>query len=195
MLLRLIALAALIGVLSGCVVGQSVPLDHMPQEAQHKSRNIMVSVNVDDSRSFVVNKEEDPNYIGEYRSGFGIPYNVTIANSDTLAKQIRSDLEEELRNLGFILGEASKTLLVSIREWNFDAYINTRFWYEIRVAVLGKSGTAIVTDTIEDELNIEGSVWVGPVFAVEEELPQYYNEIIDKLLRGNPKILAALNSN
>lgn len=194
MLFRLAAFAGVVGALSGCVAGQSIPLNHKPLEPRHELRNIEVAVAVEDKRSFIVNGDKNPDYIGHYRGGYGNPWDVTTASDDALAERIRMDLVEELENMGFTVGEPSKTLSVIIRQWNFDTYINGRFWYEIDVAVIGKGGNVLAKDTIKDEVKIKGSFWTGPTGAFEREIPRYYDQIIQDLLRGNPETLRALES-
>jgi uncharacterized lipoprotein YajG len=193
-LLRALALTLFAVIATGCVAGQSIKIDHEPEEVALEKKTISVSVKVDDARSFVRSGDEPSNYIGQYRAGFGNPWNVTTESGRPLADLFADDIEEELVNLGFAIGQndADKQLRVKIAEWNFDSYINAEIWYEVYVRALDARGAELAESRQQQRLEIPGSFWVGPKYAVQKRLPEIYAELIDSMVRGNPDIMDAL---
>lgn len=182
--------------LTGCVAGQSIALDHEPEEVVAPDRGMSVVVDVADEREFVVSGSESANYIGQYRAGFGNPWNVTTESGMTLADRFADDLAEELVNLGFSVTEsdASGSLNVQIRDWNFDTYINGRFWCDIDVSVLSADGRKIAASEVREMRDIQGSVMTGAKYAMEDAIPRIYSEVIDAIARSNSAVLDALHN-
>jgi len=114
-----------------------------------------------------------------------------------LAKMLKDDLESELRSLGFTVASVNncdRELKVNIIDWNFDTYINGKFWYDCSITVLDKVNNVLADSKITDTIIIKGSVWVGAKYAFEKELPIIYQKIIRGILRENPKVLSALKT-
>lgn len=178
-------------VLSGCVAGQSIRMDYKKPDGGANMLRGSASVVVDDNRSFIKNRSKSPAYIGHFRAALGNTWGVTTYKNVPLAKKMQKDLAIDLGAMGLDTTKGgNRSIHVSIVDWNFDAYSNARFWYEIKVTV--KNGTKVVEDVLKGEQAIRGSVMTGPKSAVKRELPIAYNAIIRKIARENPKILAAL---
>jgi hypothetical protein len=180
--------------LTGCVAGQYLKMDHTPTERAQASNNNAVQVAVEDNRSYVIDRSKRDYYIGRYRAGFGNTWDVTTFKKVPLKEQIKTDIAEELTNMGFSPSKAGKQLYISILEWNFDGYQNGRFWYEISVEVRDPQGKVLATSKLADEHIIRGTVMSGAKGGFEREMPGHYEEIIDSLIRSNPEILNALKS-
>lgn len=194
MLKNILTLFFSLWVLTACVAGQHLKMDHTPMEPEAvTARAGAVLVTVEDKRSYVLSREKKDYYIGHYRAGFGNVWDVTTYQKIPLKEQIKSDLSEELLNMGFVAPASGKKLLVSIIEWNFDGYQNGRFWYEIRVDVLNGSGDILTTSHLKDEVVIKGTVMSGAKGGFEREMPGQYNKIIDLIIRGNQKVLQAIS--
>jgi len=195
--IKAVVLSAAALMLSACVAGQSISLDHVPEEEQLVANNISVSVGVKDKRDYVESGDKSVDYIGHYRAGFGNTWDVSTQDDMALADLIATDLDEELSSLGFTAvkaGEGAKALDVQILDWNFDTYINGKFWYDIDVKVLSPSGDVLVSSRLQDQKEIKGSFWVGAKYAMEEGVPETYNEIISNVVRYNPPVLEALQA-
>lgn len=178
--------------LSACVAGQHLRIDHQPEEPTSEARNVSVSVKVDDHRSYILNKDKEEYYIGHYRATFGNTFDVTTQNKIPLKEQVQADLIEELLNLGFDTAEFGNVLGVEIVEWNFDSYQNGKFWYQINLTVDNPIGERLASTSIEDTVVIKGKVMTGAKGGFEEQMPGIYDDIIDRILRNNPTILQAL---
>lgn len=184
-----------LAVLSGCVAGQSIRMTYVPLSQPVESLNIAVSVQVNDDRPFVVNGDKTSSYLGHYRAGLGNTWDVNTQNKEPLASMIQRDLGAELQSLGFTVGpqaSAARMIKVSIVDWNFDTYINGKFWYDCRVMVLDGTGRQLSGQQLRDTVVIEGNIWVGAKYAFEREMPNVYRSILRKMVREAPTTLAAL---
>lgn len=194
--MKIVTILMSIIVLSGCVAGQSIKLDHEPTEDAKVSNSVSVAVNVADERSYVVNGKEPVDYIGQYRAGLGNTWNVTTKSKEPLATVFAKDIEQELQTLGFMVSDSgsdtNRSLLVTIRDWNFDMYMNGELWYEIDAQVTDQSGNELAVSRVSDRFEIAGNIWTGAKGAMEEWIPKYYDQLIDSLIRSNPGILEAL---
>lgn len=194
--IRLLFMLVLAWQLSGCVAGQRIDLNHETVEAQAPSVGTSVAVSVADERDFVVSGKESPDYIGQYRAGFGNPWNVTTGSRQSLADIVATDINEELESLGFTATDmnADGSLVVAIQDWNFDTYTNGRLWYDVKVQVISSTGAQLAESKVRDMQNIKGSLMTGAKYAMEEAVPRYYDELIDKIIRSNEVIRGALDS-
>lgn len=194
--LRPLLLFALVWLLAGCVAGQSIHMSHQPSTTVTAPLGITVQVVSQDRRPFVVNGDKPSNYIGHYRATFGNTWDVTTHNKRPLADNLRDDVARDLTALGFniVPRDGQRTLQIDIEQWNFDTYMNGRMWYQLRLTVTGADGQQLAQSVIEDTIVIEGSIWVGAKYAFERELPKIYSDVITRIARTNPPILAALKS-
>jgi len=191
--LGLLACATLLG---GCVVGQSLPAEYQATPATVSAGGAKVAVTVADERAFVKNGDKPPYFIGQYRGGFGNPWDVTTKDKVPLASLLQRDLETELKALGYVVvprTDASRVLDVSIADWKFDGMVNGKFWYELHARVKGADGAQLASSDVKDSQVIEGSIWTGAKGAIEAKMPELYAGAIRKLVRENPAIAEALN--
>lgn len=192
---RCLGIIFLFIVLSGCVAGQTLQLDYTAEYPGTRKSGTVVGVDVKDKRPFVVDGRKKPSYVGHYRAGFGNTWDVHTDDGEALATIIARDLSADLGTLGFKVANdltATRIIGVTIVDWNFDSYINAKVWYECLVSVRDQAGNALANTTIKDESRIEGSVMVGPKYAVEREMPKVYRSVIRKMVRENSSILQAL---
>jgi len=190
------ALAACAVLLGGCVVGQSVAptYDVGPAAA---ATGTPVALVVRDERPYVKNGEKPAFFIGQYRGGFGNPWNVSSEGDQPLASLLQRDLTKELQSLGHPVVAQSpgvRVLDVAIDEYQFDGYQNAKFWYLFNVRVIGPDGKAVAQSTVQDHQVIQGTFWEGAKGGVEKKLPELYAGAIRKLVRDNPSISAALSA-
>ena len=194
---RVFAVSALLAsatLLGGCVVGQSLPANYEAGPAV-AAKAVAVTATVHDERPYVKSGDKPPYFIGKYRAGFGNPWDVTTQDKQPLASLLQRDLAKELQALGYAVavpGGAARTLDVAIRDWNFDAYINGKFWYVLDIRVFGRDGQELVKTTVEEAQHIEGSFWTGAKGAFEEKMPELYAGAVRKLVRENATVSAAL---
>jgi hypothetical protein len=153
-----------------------------------------VAVVVEDKRDFVVSHDKVPAHLGHYRSLAGVPWDVDNENEIAVADQFRSDLEKELQDLGFRKGDAATgvTLAVTIVQFDFNTQVNGRLTFDLRVVAKAADGHVLASNQFEDSRVIKGSFLLGPIGAMKREVPVIYSEIIRKIVREDPVMLAAL---
>jgi len=194
--MKLFSLIPFVFILTGCVAGQEIALRYDPAApiAGYEGHGLPVSVSVADARPYIINHDKDPSYIGHYRGSYGNTWDVTNLNENPLADQLAADLSQELTRLGYqVVGIGpGKAIQVTIREFNFDAMWNGKFWYNVAIKVTN-NGKTLAESNIKDTANISGSALVGAKYAMEREIPSYYDQIIRGLIRANPTTLRALN--
>jgi len=179
--------------MSGCVVMQKVDVDYKPVAQENATEYKSVNLNVGDERSFVVTGSKDPSFIGLYRSGLGIPYDVNTEDNKPLAKVVEKSLMQELSALGFVKnGVDKKTLRVTINKWRFEGYQNTDFEYDINIKVLDAFGKEIAESTLKNRFMIEGTFLLGARGGVERDMPTIYKGIMQKIIKENDAIRLAL---
>ena len=190
---RILLLLVAVG-LSDCVTAAKFKLNYVAEAEELPGLgSTTFSVAVTDQRPYVTHGSKLPTYLGQYRDGWGIPREVVNEKKVPLAEQMVGDLRRELQSLGLVESSSpSKLMVVRIRDWNFDAGIDSRFWYDVEVSVESASGQALATDRVKDQKIIKGSLLAGPIPAIKKELPVHYAELIRELVRDNPSILAAL---
>lgn len=191
---KIVPLMLVAGALTACVAGRHLRFDHTPSEPPADSRGETVAVTVKDKRAYVLSHDKSASYVGHYRGRYAMPYDVTTYNEVPLSQRIADDLREELRNLGFQLSDAGKQIHVTIRDWNFDAYNDGKFWYELHIAVTGPDGDSLAESDLEDRIVIEGTALKRARGGFEREMPEIYARIINAVIRGNPPIRNALSS-
>jgi len=194
-LTRLLSVLAIPVLLAGCVAGQSLQADYEAPAAAVAADGPSVLLTVTDDRPYVKDGDKAPYYIGKYRAGFGNPWDVTTDNNEPLADILRRDLGEELTALGHPLKDtapADREMAVSIRDWNFDGYQNGQFWYETIIVVKAADGTVLATSSVKDKSGITGTFWEGAKGGFERDYPKLYAQAIQKMVRENDAVAAAL---
>ena len=182
--------------MAGCVVGQKIPLTYTPEQmdATQGVGTFPLSVTVADNRPYVASGDKGASFIGKYRSGFGIPYDVNTEGKTPLAQAIQRDLTADIRKAGFTVvpsATAERWVEVSILDYNFDCYQNCRVWIRLEMQVRDASGTVLYSKDLVDDREISGGAF-GPKYVVEEEIPKRYGAMIRNIVRGDAEAMAAL---
>jgi len=71
--------------------------------------------------------------------------------------------------------DAHRSLLLVLREWKTDTYLNTALIYDVSLTVLDDSGKSIVEKTINGRDDLGGSFWNPPAHA-KKEVPQAFKK-------------------
>ena len=178
---------------SGCAVNQKVGLTYDARAVVQSTESYpKVNISVNDKRTYVLDGNKKGSFIGFYRAGFGIPYDVNTDRYVPLAQLIEDDLNKELSILGFVGKDGSKLLVVDILAWKFDAYQTAQFDYTLEVKVLDAAKREIKSSKIGDNITIKGTVWGGGKGGIERDMPKLYIAIIKKIVRENRDIFEAL---
>ena len=191
--MKLLILFSIFIMLSGCVVNQHIPLSYLPDHSQIIGNGELINVKVTDDRPYIKDGDKELSYIGHYRGGYGNTWDVRTEGERPLSECIATDVKSELRAIGYSpSNNAKKTLAISIKDFNFDAYINGRFWYEIDVDVF-KDGIQLAKTTIKKSEVINGSFWTGAKDDMERDIPMHYGFMIQNLVRANRDTIEALS--
>ncbi len=193
--IQVIILSALLALLTGCVVGQKIDTAYQASAPSGVVQTNTAAVEVNEHRAYVLDGDKDPAFIGKFRAGFGNPWDVKTEGEIPLAELLKQDIGSELNSRGFDLksdSEADRRLRVAINDWNFDAYSNGVFTYNLVVDVFDGDSITLTTETFAGRKVVEGSFWSGAKAAFEREMPKLYAEIIQTILAENGKVVDAL---
>ncbi len=187
-----------VAVLSSCALGNAgrkLQLSYAPSpQSVPGLHSKTFSIQVTDRRPYVTHGKKVPSYLGIYRGGYGNPFDVVNYGKVALADQMKVDLRSEFQALGLVetAASASKQVSVRIHDWNFDAGIDARFWYDVELSVADFEGKQLATSRAKAEMVIKGNAFAGPHSAMQKEIPVRYGELIRKLVREDSSILSAL---
>ena len=182
--------------LSACVAGQSIDFKYQPEAGADMVKAATVAVQVDEDRTYVKGASKPPAFIGHYRAGFGNMWEVTTAGDRPFASVMQDDLAADLKAQGYQVVPkeqgAVARMRVAIRDWNFDTYLNGKFWYDLAVDVFGADGKLSVSRTYKESVVIKGNVLTGAKYAFEDEMPKLYAAILRRFAREVAEIQAVL---
>jgi hypothetical protein len=172
--------------LVGCVIGQSVSMSsNLEQEKAAYGLSITTLV-VTDDRPYVLSGNKEPYYIGKYRSRVGIPFDVSTNGNVPLSELIRSDLD---RRLAFRAPKVSNLrIVVSIKDWNFDSYQNSRLNYVIYVAVFDGKGNALESESLTDSVVVDGTLLGRGRGGIERDLPRIFDQVMQRMVADDSAI-------
>jgi hypothetical protein len=167
-----------------------------------------------DQRQPIVNKTSPDTYVGMVRGGFGNPFNATTMSglpfSDDVGQAIcnslsrkgfkaklvsaKFDLTEEKVLERLLSYKEDRALLVLIRKWESDSFVNLNVGYDLILKVFAKDGTILATAQASDEVTVPGNIMVGSLAMSKEEVPNIFKKSIESLL-NKPDIVKVLASN
>lgn len=193
-------LLVLVLFLGGCAVGQKIPYHDAGLELD-ASGNIMVAVTAQDSRSYVKDGEKDRMYVGNFRGGFGNPFDVSTESGKPLADDMTSVICASLVRKGFnctfvsvapnelqaqiidkLKATNAKSLIVlTINEWLSSTYQNTGLTYDMVLTVMDNQGAKLAEKKLKGEDELGGSFWNPPGHA-KSAVPEAYKKKLELLL-------------
>jgi len=196
-------------VLGGCAVGQQIRY-HDAQPELSASGNSMVAVTSVDHRPYIKDGEKDKNYVGNFRGGFGNPFNVSTESGKPLADEMASVICAALKKKGFgctqvsaepndpqeqIISKLKATkadnlLLLTMNEWMSSTYQNTGLTYDVVLTVMDQQGARVAEKALKGEDGLGGSFWSPPAHA-KEAVPEAYRKKLELLL-NDPAVINAL---
>lgn len=156
----LLLLTGLAG-LSGCAGGRSYDYSIMLIEPKVEVGDVAeIALGVHDQRSYVVNGEKYPQYVGTQRSPAYVPWNINTRSGKPMAEDFLQAIRRGLAADGYtvrgvVLSEkedkkqalaklmqtgADRILLFTIREWFFDVWTSTRISTDVKLEVYDGSG-------------------------------------------------------
>jgi hypothetical protein len=191
---------ALLGVLllDGCAIGVTHQYDSVVPEIR-ASTGSKITVGAQDRRVYVLNRDKAETFVGLSRGGFGNPFDVTTASGQPLAEDFAKAIERSLTSKNFAVTTvrlalnlteaeaikrlaltAQKSILVTIKEWKADTYMNTRLLYDVTVKVLDGAGKILGESSIAGTDNLGGSA-VNPPEHSRSAVPAAFRRKLEEL--------------
>jgi hypothetical protein len=194
--------------LTGCVAGNKHTFNYMPAEKSEVGQGrVVLLFAVDDQRPYIVSGDEKPNFVGEQRNGYGMPFNVTTSDNRPFATIVQETVQRDLEAAGFRVtpsqekatnvasaassANASRALAVIMREFKSDTYTNINFDYDFEAIVYDASGKELARSKMAGEDVLPGS-FMNPPKAAKQKVPQRFYETIHRLITGDEQLMKAL---
>jgi hypothetical protein len=186
---------ALAIVLCGCG-SVRIDLDYAPEPKQLSQLvGKTFFLGVTDQRYYVTSGPKSREYLGHTKGFLGVVHSYRTADKQALVAHVRGDLRRDLQGLGMVEDARAPAVRLDIRiyDWNFDAGVRGRFWYDAQVAIDNGQGQTVANVVVKGENAIEGHWGDAARMKVEDEIPGLYQLFIRKLVRENPQVIAALS--
>ena len=146
------------------------------------------------------------NYVGMTRGGFGNPFSVTTQSKKPLAEDMANAIAAELNRAGWkaeaVKGiqlsqssaaiaqtEKNRILLVTIRKWESDTYLNTELTVDVTLSVLDSNGKLLAAESYRSQKNLGGD-FVNPVAHARKSVLAEFSKIFSDLLRRSTIVSA-----
>jgi len=193
-----ILILASMAALSGCQNLAQIPLAYTPQpHAIPDLANKTFSLDVKDVRLYVTSGAKTTSYLGIAYSGlFVLHHDVFNASKVALEKQLEGDLRKELEALGLVDSPAAgaKRIVVRVREFYGDTFLKRRFTYDVELAVFNAAGKQLAIHQAKGQKTFSAKFMDSNDSPLRRQIPIYYDEIIQELVRGDPLVLLALGN-
>jgi hypothetical protein len=207
--LRVYVACALALLLTGCAVGNTY--DYRSQTPQLDiSSSEPVLVVVQDQRTEVVTGDKEPQFVGLQRGGYGNPFDVRTTSGHPLADDFAEAIVRSLAQGGVaaqsiplapsadkqaaidaaLARGGSKFLLVCIRQWKSDTYVNVALTYDLQADVLDADGVPLATNSVSAKEDLGGD-FINPPSHAGKAVPEAFRRVLQRLL-GDAKIKDAL---
>ena len=215
--LPLLLVPLVVALAGGCAVGVTHRYHDSIADLKATGAGVLI-VAVQDARSYVVNGDKAPNFVGLSRGGYGNPFDVTTESGRPLASDMAESMCQSLQRKGYgcsVLDtqlkatksgtvlraqavEAAKqrkatlVLFLVLNEWKSDTYQNTALHYDVALTVLKPDGSTAATGQLHGRDNLGGSVMNPPGHSTQA-VPIAYKSKIEELLNA-PKIVETMRS-
>lgn len=208
-LLACAALASLAFGASGCAVGNTHTFRYVPGPGEDLGEGrVVLLFAVEDLRKDILEGDEPLSWVGEQRSGYGIPFTVKTTDGRAFADVVQETLQRDLESMGFrtlavrlaapehvgeVLEEegAERGLTVTMRVFNSDTYMDIDVEWDFEAQIYGPAGQLLATNRIQGKQELPGS-FVNPPRAAKEKVPPFFYDLMRKLVVGEPEMVEAL---
>lgn len=198
----------LVGLSSGCAVGHKVAYTEVIPRLNMTGTEA-IGLAVHDQRRHVVSQGGSPEFVGEMRSLYHIPYGVHTAIGKPLADDLASTLWRAFTQQGFMPVLVSTTssqrpeeiiralsrqntprgLLLTLYEWRTDTYFKTQLFYELGVTVVDHQGAVLAQERVAGH---EEELTKHPAIAFQEQVQRLLDQrtVSEALTRSPPALTA-----
>jgi hypothetical protein len=191
---------ALLFLAQGCAVGNKYNFADTRADLQVSSvGQSTVAAATLDQREDIFSGICPPTYVGMKRAGFGNPWIVNTVSGLPLAEDMTKAVSESLAKRGFkatpvivahtlseqqakqalAAKQAERSILILIKKWESDTYMNIGLDYDLRLMVLGSNQTMLVETSAAENKTIPGSFW-DPPSAAKEQIPIAFKQALEK---------------
>lgn len=200
-LLKLL-LAFVAALTSGCAVGNTHTFRYAPATGEDLGNGrVVVVFGVEDLRKDIVEGDEPPSWVGEQRSGYGIPFTVKTTDGKAFADVVQETLQRDLESVGFRTAavdetsprdvgralaeaEAERGLVVAMRVFNSDTYWDTDVEWDFEATVYEPGGRSLASNRIQGKDELSG--------APGRQVPPFFYDLMRQLVVGDPDMVEAL---
>lgn len=175
--------------------------------------NTKVAVATVDERPYVLNHRNPPSYVGIIRGGFGNPFNRNTDDGKPLADDFDQTIVGSLVDNGFAAlavstapaandeqalaqlkqSGASRLVLLELRDWQSDTFINPTMNLDYTFHVYDASGKELAAVSEHKDQDIKGGSFFNPVGKSDDLVVAFYQGKIQTWF-SDPKVEAALQN-
>jgi len=172
-----------------------------------------IAVATVDERPHVLNHRNPPSYVGIMRGGFGNPFDRHTDDGKSLADEFDQSMVDSLVDSGFAAvgvstppasdaneamaqlkqSGAARLVLLELREWQSDTYINPTMNLDYTFHVYDASGKELAAITVHKDQDLKGGSFFNPVGKSDDLVVAFYQDSIQSWF-SDPKVEAALQN-
>ena len=198
--------------LSGCAIGNKYTIGDVKAQLDATGKYSIVVASLD-QRQFIVDKSNPDTYVGAVRGGYGNSFNATTLSGLPFAGDVSQSICNSLISKGFnakliavkfdqtekevldlLLSKTEdRGILVIIRKWESDSFVNLNVGYDLTLKVIAKNGTILATAEAKNDVKVPGSIMVGSLEMSKTEVPNIFKKSIESLL-NNPDVVRVLST-
>jgi len=206
--IKLLFIFSLLIVVSGCAIGNKY--DYSQANASLPlTGSGELGAGVVEMRSYVLDGDKTPNFIGLQRGGFGNPFDVKTSSGKAMTDDMTDVLSRALNSAGYTVKQLyfsspdsavvadiivkenkEKNVILMVKEWKTDVMMNFRLIYDLDLQVIDSQGNVLASNTLEGDEKLGGAGFESQnsksaVAAFETKIGRLFN---------NPEIIAALQN-
>lgn len=210
---RAVTLLSVCSLLAGCAVGNTHTFRYSrPAVDSVGNDRVVLMFKVREARAPIVVEGEPPTWVGEQRSGFGIPYNVLTTDRRPFYQVVSETIQKDLEAAGFSVvatsvqlpngpvalgerlsaAEAERGLYVEMRKFNSNTYTNIDVEWDFIARVFAASGAQIAENHLEGRTTLPGS-FLNPPAAAKQRVPPFFYQLMRELVIESDEVMMALS--
>jgi hypothetical protein len=206
--IKLIFVFTLLLAVTGCAIGNSY--DYRQADASLPlAGSGELGAGVVEMRSYVLDGDKAPNFIGLQRGGFGNPFDVETTSGKAMTDDMTNVLSRALNSAGYTVNQLyfsspdsaviadivakegkDKNVILMVKEWKTDAMWNFSLIYDLDLQVIDRQGNVLASNTLKGDEKLSGAGFESQnsnsaVAALETKIGRLFN---------SPEIIAALQN-
>lgn len=159
-----------------------------------------INIAVLDHRSYILNGEKTPDFVGIIRGGYGNPFDFSTESGSALAAELSRSLVEELGassmeittshldststvlsrfKSGSYTGE--KLVVLELDEWKIDSMVDSWFSVDSSLSIYDTKGSILAKSSVKERVAVDGSFW-WPLGAAQKNMISQTEKYLNVLL-------------